>query len=238
LRGPVDGNILARSGELKAGRYAVGVEYETRGDTTMSLWGKIAEQFGKPSGFLGSIAGFIMVKRSSNIERNEWGISLLNIQPSDHVLEIGFGPGVAIQKLCELVTDGIIYGIDHSELMVKKASDRNMKAILSGKVKLMLASVSELPSVDHPIDKVIDINSFQFWDDPVNSLQEIKGMMKPHGIIAIVHQPRKPGATDQDSTDAGDQFSKYLENAQYNNIRIEKKLMKPVSTVCVLGTNS
>jgi len=238
LRGPVDGNILARSGQLKAGRYAVGVEYETRGDTTMSLWEKIAEQFGKPSGFLGSIAGFIMAKRSSNIERNEWGISLLNIQPSDHVLEIGFGPGVAIQKMCELVTDGIIYGIDHSELMVKKASDRNKNAILSGKVKLMLASVSELPSVDHPIDKVIDINSFQFWDDPVNSLQEIKRMMKPHGIIAIVHQPRKPGATDQDSIDASDQFSKYLENAQYNNIRIEKKLMKPVSTVCVLGTNS
>ena len=204
----------------------------------MSLWEKIAEQFGKPSGFLGSIAGFIMAKRSSNIERNEWSISLLNIQPSDHVLEIGFGPGVAIQKMCDLVIDGIIYGIDHSELMVTKASDRNKNAILSGKVKLILGSVSELPSFDHPIDKVLDINTFQFWNDPVNSLQEIKRMMRPHGIIAIVHQPRKPGATDQDSTDAGDQFSKYLEKAQFKNIRIEKKLMKPVSTVCVLGTNS
>jgi ubiquinone/menaquinone biosynthesis C-methylase UbiE len=204
----------------------------------MSLWGKISEQFGKPSGFLGSIAGFIMEKRSSNIERNEWGISLLNIQPSDHVLEIGFGPGVGIQKMSDLITDGIIYGIDHSELMVKKASDRNKSAISSGKVKLILASVSELPSFDHPIDKVIDINTFQFWTDPVNSLQEIKRMMKPHGIIAIVHQPRKPGATDQDSTDAGDRFSKYLKKTQFKNIRIEKKLMKPVSTVCVLGMNS
>ena len=75
----------------------------------MSLWEKIAEQFGKPSGFLGSIAGFIMAKRSSNIERNEWGISLLNIQPSDHVLEIGFGSGVGIQKMSDLITDGIIH---------------------------------------------------------------------------------------------------------------------------------
>jgi ubiquinone/menaquinone biosynthesis C-methylase UbiE len=204
----------------------------------MSLWDKIAEQFGKPSGFLGSIAGFIMSKRSSNIERNEWGISLLNIQPSDHVLEIGFGPGVGIQKMSDLVTEGIIYGIDHSELMVKKASDRNKDAILSGKIKLMLASVSELPSFDHPIDKVIDINSFQFWDEPEKSLREIKRMMRPHGIIAIVHQPRKPGATDQDSTDAGNQFSKYLEKAQFKNIKVEKRLMKPVSTVCVLGANS
>ncbi len=204
----------------------------------MSLWEKITEQFGKPSGILGSFAGYIMATRSSNIERNEWGISLLNIQPSDHILEIGFGPGVAIQKMCNSVTDGIIYGIDHSELMVKKASDRNRNAISSGKVKLILASVSELPPFDHPIDKVIDINTFQFWNDPVNSLQKIKRMMKPHGIIAIVHQPRKPGATDQDSIDAGDQFSENLEKAQFKNIRIEKKLMKPVSTVCVLGTNS
>jgi ubiquinone/menaquinone biosynthesis C-methylase UbiE len=204
----------------------------------MSLWERIAEQFGKPTGWLGTIAGFIMANRSSNLERIEWGVSLLRIQPSDHVLEIGFGPGVGIQKMCDLVTDGVIYGIDHSELMVKKASDRNKNATVSGKAKLILASVSDLPSFDHPIDKVIDINTFQFWHDPVNSLQEIKQVMTPHGIIAIVHQPRKPGATDQDSTAAGTRFSECLEEARFTNIRIEKKLMKPVSTVCVLGTNS
>ena len=55
----------------------------------MGIRGKVAEQFGKPSGFLGSIAAFIMAKRSSNVERNVWGVSLLSIQPSDHVLEIG-----------------------------------------------------------------------------------------------------------------------------------------------------
>jgi ubiquinone/menaquinone biosynthesis C-methylase UbiE len=203
----------------------------------MSLWGKTAEQFGKPSGVLGSIAGFIMANRSSNMKRNEWGISLLNIQPSDHVLEIGFGPGVGIQRMSDLITDGIIYGIDHSDLMTRKAGKRNRKAILSGKVKLITAPVSELPAFDRPIDKVISINSFQFWDDPDNSLREIKKIMKNDGIIAIVHQPRKPGATEQDATQAGNQLSIYLEKAQFKNIRIEKRMMKPVSTVCVLATN-
>ncbi len=137
----------------------------------MSLWETVTVQFGKPSGFLGTIAGFIMAKRSSNIERNDWGISLVKIQPSDYVLEIGFGPGVAIQKMSDLVINGIIYGIDHSELMVKKASERNKSAILSGKVKLISASVAELPLFDQPIDKVIDINSFQFWENPVNTIE-------------------------------------------------------------------
>ena len=204
----------------------------------MSLWGTVSKQFGNPSGFLGRIAGFIMAKRSSNIERYEWASSLLDIQPSDHVLEVGFGPGVGIQKMSELVTDGIIYGIDHSELMTRMASDRNEKAISSGKVKLITAPVSELPAFDRPIDKVIDINSFQFWEDPDSSLRTIKTIMKPNGVIAIVHQPRKPGATEQDVNEAGEQFSNNLRNAQFSNIRIEKKEMKPVSTVCVLGTNS
>lgn len=204
----------------------------------MSLWGKVAKQFGKPEGFLGSVAGFIMSKRGSNIERNEWAISLLNIQPSDHVLEVGFGPGVAIQQMSELATDGVIYGIDHSELMVKKASNRNREAISSGKVKLTAASVADLPAFDEPVDKVLDINTFQFWEDPLNSLKEVKNIMKPDGVIAIAHQPRKPGSTEQDSDEAGEKFSKYLEEAQFKNVRIEKKMMKPVPTVCVLGENS
>ena len=65
----------------------------------MNIWKKISRQFGKPSGFFGKLAGFIMSHRSSNIERIKWGISLLNIQPTDIILEIGFGPGLAINMM-------------------------------------------------------------------------------------------------------------------------------------------
>ncbi len=37
----------------------------------MSLVQKLMKQFRKPTGFLGNIAGFIMAKRSSNIEPEE-----------------------------------------------------------------------------------------------------------------------------------------------------------------------
>jgi len=122
--------------------------------------------------------------------------------------------------------------------MVQKASDRNKEAIISGKVKLISASVSKLPAFDHSFDKIIDINSFQFWRNPVDSLIALKKNMKRDGIIAVVHQPRKPGATEQDSTEAADHFSELLKQAEFKSIRIEKKPMKPVSTICVLGTNS
>ncbi len=44
----------------------------------MSLRSTIVCQFGKPSGLLGKLAGFIMSHRQSNIERIEWAISLLD----------------------------------------------------------------------------------------------------------------------------------------------------------------
>ena len=80
------------------------------------------------------------------------------------------------------------------------------------------------------------INSFQFWDNPVEALKGVKSRIKTGGLIALVQQPRKPGANEKDSDSDGKKFANHLKNAGFSNIKIEKKKMKPVPTVCVLGT--
>ena len=203
----------------------------------MNTWMKISRQFGKPSGILGGVAGFIMSHRSSNIQRNKWGISLLNLRPNDNVLEIGFGPGIAIKMMSEKIDTGSIYGIDHSELMLRNATDRNIEAINSGKVKLFLGSVGELPKFDRPIDKILDINSFQFWQNLGEQLISLKNKMALNGTIALVHQPRKPGSTSEDSELSANNFADILKSAGFKNIRTEKLMLKPVPAICVLGYN-
>ncbi len=203
----------------------------------MSLVEKVVAQFARPIGFWGNIAGFIMAHRPSNLERNEWAISLLNLQPSDRVLEIGFGPGVAIEKMSEIVTDGVIWGIDHSEVMFRQASKRNQHAIAAGRVRLALTSVSQLPSFDGPFDKILDVNGFQFWDNKTDVLRRLREQLRAGGIIALVHQPRNLGATEDDATEAGERFARYLEIAGFKDIKVERKMMKPVSTVYVQGSN-
>jgi ubiquinone/menaquinone biosynthesis C-methylase UbiE len=204
----------------------------------MSLWGIVSQQFKKPSGALGRISGYIMSHRSSNIERSEWGISLLNIQPSDIILETGFGPGLGLKKISEIITNGMVYGLDHSELMVKQASERNFNAIKSGKIKLFSGGVSKLPEFENLIDKILDVNSFQFWNNKIDTLKSLKAIMKPGGIIALVHQPRKPGATENDSIEAGDKFYVLLKQAGFINIERHKKIMKPVPVICLTGINN
>jgi cyclopropane fatty-acyl-phospholipid synthase-like methyltransferase len=203
----------------------------------MSLVERVVAQFARPTGVLGYITGFIMAHRSSNLERNEWAISLLNLQPSDRVLEIGFGPGVTIQKMSEIVTDRVIWGIDHSEVMFRQASKRNQHAITLGRVRLFLTSVSQLPSFDDPFDKILAVNNVQFWDNKTDVLRRLREQLHMGGIITLVHQPRIPGATEDDATKAGERFARDLEMTGFKDIKVERKMMKPVSTVYVQGRN-
>ena len=65
---------------------------------------------------------FNVVDRSG---KNRWTIELLDLKEDEHVLEIGFGPGVAIQMASQRVPRGVVVGIDHSEVMLRQAMKRN-----------------------------------------------------------------------------------------------------------------
>jgi tRNA G46 methylase TrmB len=65
-----------------------------------------------------------MANRGSNRQRNLWVVSVLDPRPTDRMLEIGFGPGIAIAAVARRVTHGRVYGADHSDPMVRKASRR------------------------------------------------------------------------------------------------------------------
>src|SRR5215211_408199 len=99
---------------------------------------RVRAQFGRPRGPAGRIAGWIMAHRSSNRRRNVWAVSLLDVQRDDRVLEIGFGPGIAIAELSRIATDGYVCGLDHSEVMVRQAARRNAGAVRRGQVELRL----------------------------------------------------------------------------------------------------
>lgn len=88
-----------------------------------------------------------MALTPSNQKRIRWTISLLDIKPDDRLLEIGFGPGFAIELISKIASEGFIAGVDHSEVMVQQAEKRNARAIRDGKVVLRHGSVSHLPSL-------------------------------------------------------------------------------------------
>ena len=112
-------------------------------------------------------------------------IELLNIRADDKVLEVGFGPGVAIQLLLQRLHTGSVAGVDHSQEMVRQAAGRNAEALRNRKVDLRYGSAERLPFADQTFDKALAINSMQVWSDPHAGLQEIWRVLKHGGIVAL-----------------------------------------------------
>jgi SAM-dependent methyltransferase len=194
----------------------------------------IRSQFRQPRGFAGWLAGWEMALRSSNRQRNVWAVGLLGVAPTDRVLEIGFGPGIAIRELSRRATHGLVCGVDHSAVMVRQATRRNAEAVRAGRVVLRLGAAEHLPAFAEPFDKVLAVNNMGMWHEPDERLQALYRLMRPGGRIAIVSQPRCPGATTETTAAAGREIAARLTAAGFRNIRSDTLALTP-PVICVLG---
>jgi ubiquinone/menaquinone biosynthesis C-methylase UbiE len=198
----------------------------------------VVGQFGHPRGAAGRVAGWVMARRPSNRQRNRWAASLLDVRPSDRVLEIGFGPGLAIAELSRRVgPSGHVYGIDRSALMLRQATRRNAAAIQAGRLTLTVGTVEQLPpALDGPFDAILAVNSLGFWAAPAQRLEDLRRRLAPGGRIAIASQPRCPGATRNTSLDAAREITELLRTAGFTRTRTETLDLAP-PVVCVLAVN-
>jgi ubiquinone/menaquinone biosynthesis C-methylase UbiE len=184
---------------------------------------------------LGEIVGMVMAYE--NRERNLWAVEQLNIQPMDRVLEIGFGPGVALQRAAALASTGFIAGVDVSDVMLRQASKRNAAAVHAGRMVLRHGTADALPFEAGSFDKVYAVNSLHHWRAKDKALREIWRVLKPEGVVAIVEQPRR-AVPDTEVERLSEDFKTQLAAAGFGQFRVTQKRMKPAPTVCVLGKKS
>lgn len=198
---------------------------------------RVVGQFSRPHGLSGHAAGWVMATRGSNRERNLWAVELLDVQPEDRVLELGFGPGVAIRELAKRATRGLVCGIDHSGVMVRQATSHNRAAVRAGRVELRLGSATDIPNYAAPFDKILAVNSLMFWDDPLERLRDLRSRLRAGGRLAIAYQPRGPQASAEFAERAGREIAEQFKEAGFVAVRVERLELKPTPVVCVLGEN-
>ena len=145
----------------------------------------LMRMFGRPTGTLGNLGGIIMARTDAAFARSV--ISLLDVQPREEVLEVGFGPGVGIQLLAR--SAGRVTGVDCSREMVQQAKARNTEAIASGVVDLRHGSVEDLPFEDATFDAALAINSMQVWPDVMAGLREVSRVTRSGGRVALGFTP-------------------------------------------------
>lgn len=132
--------------------------------------------------------GKLMLSRMNDehYDVTTWALSFFSFNENDNVLDIGCGGGRTLNRMAENITSGHLTGVDYSRTSVEMSKDMNSDLINSGKMDIIEASVESLPFDDDSFDKIITVESFYFWPDPVENLKEVLRVLKPSSKFLLV----------------------------------------------------
>jgi len=116
----------------------------------------------------------------------EWALELMSVRPSDRILDVGCGVGMALVRLQRAAPAGLAAGLDHSPTMAQLAARRNAAAIAAGHAVVVCGDALSLPWADGVFDRVSAMETFYYWRDPLAGIREAHRVLKPGGQLAIV----------------------------------------------------
>ena len=119
----------------------------------------------------------------------ERGLELLNVQPGESVMEVGYGTGHSLVAVAESVGEsGSVSGVDISPGMRDVAAKRVKKAEMQSRVELSVGTVPPLPFDDAAFDVVTMSFTLELFSAETipQVLAECRRVLKPGGRLGVV----------------------------------------------------
>ena len=154
----------------------------------MSLLESVASQLRRPSGFVGRFVVARVLNRG-NVPMNQLTVTSLDVQPDDHILEVGFGGGDLINRMAAVAARGRIAGVDFSPDMVEVCTKRFAQLLQAGRLELRCASADNLPYSSEHFSKACTVNTIYFWPNPIDPLRELHRVLRPGGRLVVCFNP-------------------------------------------------
>lgn len=124
-------------------------------------------------------------------ERIERFAESMNIQPSDRVLEIGCGHGLAATLVCQRLGSGRFVAIDRSSKMVAAATQRNKVYVDAGVARFLESTLEQLDLGEEKFDKVFAMRVRLFHEEPELACQLAQRWLKADGTLFTAYD--EPG---------------------------------------------
>src|SRR6476659_5953371 len=125
-------------------------------------------------------------------DRMRWAVEFMEVQPADHVLEIGCGPGAGAELICSRLETGRLFAIDRSESGVDRTKRRNAKYVDAGRLTVRKIDLATLRVPVKRLHKVFAFNVNLFWvrecADEVALLHE---RVLPGGAVFLFYEANR-----------------------------------------------
>jgi ubiquinone/menaquinone biosynthesis C-methylase UbiE len=116
-----------------------------------------------------------------NEQMRDEAIGWLELEPEDHVLDVGCGTGFATEALLQETEH--VYGLDQSPHQLSRAFEKFGRR---GSVRFHLGDAERLPFAENTFDVVWSSGSIEYWPNPVTALEELRRVGKPGGQVLVV----------------------------------------------------
>lgn len=112
-------------------------------------------------------------------------VAAMNIAPTDRILEIGCGHGIAATLVCNQLKGGRYVAVDRSPKMVAAAAKRNVAFVQAGIAEFLNASLETLDLGGAKFDKVFAMRVRLFHDDEPRARALAERWLAPGGRLFV-----------------------------------------------------
>ena len=121
-------------------------------------------------------------------ERFRWAVETLDPAPSDRLLEVGCGQGVAVSLICRMLSAGTIVAIDRSKSMIDRAARRNREHVREGNATFKAVALEDADFGNERFDKVFAINVRLFRAEAAREAEVLLHLLTPKGALYLFQQ--------------------------------------------------
>lgn len=152
----------------------------------------LCKTFVRPEGAFGEEGARLMEAAGRPMAR--LAVDRLELRAADAVLEIGFGPGLALELISQAVSQGRVAGVDPSSVMHVRAERRNVGAVRDGRMTLHEGVVEQLPFGPSSFDAALAIDNMHFWRDRLTGFREVHRVLRLGGRLVCAFTPPSGGS--------------------------------------------